>query len=174
MDIEEIYRVAMQSCHGTIFALRVDNPVVGDRKLEATISRIHRVNKSNPLVVFCTGYDRAKDWNPDDTRELSKMVYRDEDLSESRFHFCSPPLYRSAQWMKEELKSAMSDNDNSKLDFTTMTQSEGGGVVRVSLLFIYSFDLCIVHANRVWGQPRPDDVGNGRQRQIGPFIRYIH
>jgi hypothetical protein len=145
MEIEEIYRIAMQSCHGTIMVIDTSkNTIISDRSVVSAIKRVNQVTKDKPLAVICTGSDQHDNrgettthcWKEDKKMELRRMIYESSESSECRFLFCSPPLYRSAQYLMERIEETK--KGGTRLDYDDAWQ-HGGELVRP---FLYK--LCMV------------------------------
>jgi hypothetical protein len=134
--VEEIYRQVLLTCDGTILVVRATENILDYRQVVECIERTVRRNAGKPLVVVCTGveshYNGSSDerrWGEDDTERLGKLVFRDPTLGKTRIRFCSPPLYRSAQYLMQQLEEATVKG--TKLNFLELKRTEGRMVSRI-------------------------------------------
>ena len=120
-----------------------ENTVISERSLDSTIKRIVKVTENKPLAVICTGLDKHHNesdddsdeeqayWKTDDTMELCDWIFGNTSLAMQRIQFSSPPMYRSAQFLMEQLEAVVqlngskTSNGSKLLDYAEM--KKGGG-----------------------------------------------
>ncbi|KAG8833777.1 hypothetical protein FRC17_010088 [Serendipita sp. 399] len=112
-DIEDMYRIAMEECHGVLLVQKAIRSALGSRSEKNICSLIRKYLPKAPKAILGT-YRETHDsdtWKAEDPETMAKTLYPRQrgNLQKSnieRIVCCSPPLYMGALFAQGLLQEA--------------------------------------------------------------------